>query len=94
MRTALLVVFCADTLLAVLFPVLYAALARGWRSTPLGRHMMAYTSVIAGLMLLTVTATFAWRVPLWLWLVGYLALGAILAHRIYLLVRVQGQSRI
>lgn len=95
MKTALLVVFCADTALAVLFPVAYAVLVPGWRSTALGRHMMAYTSVVAGLMLLSVLAvTVGLSAPAWVWLVGYVALGVVLAHRIWLLVRVQRQSRV
>lgn len=92
MKTALLVVFCVDTALAVLFPILYAALAPGWRRTPIGRHFFAYTSVMGALMLLAVVSL-VWRAPEWLWLTAYVALGVLLAHRIYLLIKVQRASR-
>jgi hypothetical protein len=86
----MVVVFVVDALLATLFPVVYAVLAP-WRATALGRHFLAYTATVAGLMNLSVLSIF-WRPPAWVWLAGYIALGALLAHRLWLFYKVQRGS--
>ena len=90
MRTAMVVVFVVGAVLATAFPLMYG-LAAPWRSNLIGRHFLAYTATIAGLMDLTVLSIF-WRPPAWVWLAGYVLLDALLAHRLFVFYKVQRGS--
>lgn len=74
------------------FVALYAWRSR-WRATPMGRHMMVVSAVMAGeagsLFLLGIGVP----VPLWLFAVGYGAMDILLLQRLLLLLRAQRKAR-
>jgi hypothetical protein len=90
-RLAIRIVLFADFVIFAHWVVQYARVS--WRSTPVGRHLMALGVVLTALLGLTFLR--AWLGPLvfWLWLVGLVALGAVGVQRTVLLFRAQKASR-
>ncbi len=86
-RLAIRIVLFADFLIFAHWVIQYARVS--WRSTPVGRHLMALGVVLT--VLLGLTFLRAWLGPLvyWLWLVGLVALGAVGVQRTLLLFRAQ-----
>jgi hypothetical protein len=91
MRWLALAVYLNDLVPVVVFMVAYQVLApgpQGWRATPMGRQMMAFAAVTAGLLMLGIAGMFT---PRWWWWVplavgGHLAFAAVLWWRVGLLL--------
>jgi hypothetical protein len=81
-----------EILLALLgglaFVVLYA-LRSPWRSSPMGRHVMAFMLVTVGELAALLALGLGLSVPLWLFAVGFAALDAVVLQRLVLLWRAQ-----
>jgi len=62
----------------------------GWRWTwlrsPMGRHMMAFSVVMTGEAGALLAAGLGVQVPLWLFVVGFGLVDAVVLHRLWLLV--------
>lgn len=87
-----LLVVC--TVPSVAFVVVYGFTSR-WRDSPIGRHFMAFTSVVSAFLTLAVVARIAGR-PDWIMYVAvplYVLLAFLLWRQLWLLVKVQRADR-
>jgi hypothetical protein len=73
------------------FVVLYA-MGSPWRATEMGRHLMAFMVVTVIELGSLLGLGLGWRVPLWLFALGFGALDAVVVQRLWLLIKVQRQS--
>jgi hypothetical protein len=79
------------TVPAVAFVVVYGVFVE-WRRTPMGRHLMAFMSALAAVLLLSSVGQFAFRGSLWfllLRLVTFAAVPLVLYWRLAILIRTQ-----
>lgn len=81
-----------DLLVFALFVVEYATLAN-WRVSPIGRHLMWFGVVITALVAISLMQNLYGPAPIWAWLAGFAALGAVGTHRVWLLVKLQRRER-
>lgn len=87
--TAVILAELALALLAGLaFVVLYAARSP-WRTTEMGRHLMAFMVITAIELGSLLALGLGWHVPLWLFALGFGALDVVVVQRLWLLVKAQ-----
>lgn len=94
MRWLAVAVYCNDLVPVLTFMVAYQLLApgpTGWRATAMGRQMMTFAAVTAGLLLISIAGTFT---PHWWWWVpvaisGHLSFAGVLWWRVGLLFAAQ-----
>lgn len=90
--TALIQVELAFAFLAsAAFVVLYA-LGSPWRTSEMGRHLMAFMAVTVLELGSLLGLGLGWHVPLWLFATGFGALDAVVLQRLWLLVKAQRRS--
>lgn len=73
------------------FVVLYA-LRSPWRTSEMGRHLMAFMVVTAVELGSLLALGLGWRVPLWLFALGFGALDVVVVQRLWLLVKAQQEG--
>lgn len=90
LNVLVLVLLALGALPAILFVILFAARS-SWRSTEMGRHLMAFMGVCAAVLLLAVARRLFGRYPGYEWVgVGcYGAIAVIMWWRLLMLVRAQ-----
>lgn len=64
-----------------------------WRATRFGRHIMAYSAVVAAILTLAVWARLGGPLPRWIAPVMYLLLSLVIWQRLSLLVRTHWRAR-
>lgn len=89
-----LIILAAAAAPALLFVIIYAARSP-WRSTEMGRHLMAFMGVCAAVLLLAVARRAFGQYPGYRWVgIGcYAAVAAIMWWRLLMLVRAQRAQR-
>lgn len=68
---------------------------RPWRSRqtwPVGRHLISFAVVVTALLAVSLSQNLFGPAPIWMWLAGFAALGAVGVHRTLLLLRLRRQS--
>lgn len=87
------VVIGVELVLALLLAVAFVGLywRSHWESSPMGRHVMAFTAVTAVEALLLLLLLFGVGVPVEMFVVLFGAVDLVLGQRIWLLVRAQRQ---
>jgi len=83
-----LIILCA--LEALTFVVFYAF--KGWHSTAMGRHLMAFGVTVAILLGMRVWSRLVRPLPDPVWVVGFAALAIVLAWRLQLLLAPQTEE--
>jgi N-acetylglutamate synthase-like GNAT family acetyltransferase len=90
--TALILGELALALAAGLMFVALYALRSPWRTSEMGRHLMAFMVVTAAELGSLLALGLGWHVPLWLFAVGFGALDVVVVQRVWLLVKAQRSS--
>lgn len=88
MRIAITAAVALGFAAMVAFVILYSWRS-SWRSTAVGRNLMALPAVLGGLLGLWLVARIVGDLPMWLWLGGIVSLDAVMWWRVIILWRVQ-----
>lgn len=88
MRWLILAEIVVAFLSGIAFVVLYA-LHSPWRSSPMGRHIMAFTVITTGELASLLALGLGLPVPPWLFAIGFAALDVVVLQRLWLLWRAQ-----
>lgn len=90
MRGAITAAIAAGFAAMVAFVALYARSA--WRTSPMGRNLMALPAALGGLLGLWLLARVIGPLPLWIWFGGIVTLDAVMWWRVWILWKVQHRN--